>query len=300
MLNPLRQRTSENLITMLIRLAGYSSILFVALILVFLLREGLPALHDVAMLDLFGSRWYPIEQYYGVLPLVGGSILVTTGAILIAIPFGIGTAVFLSEFAPLWIKNLLKPIIEILAGLPSVVLGFLGIQIAAPFFRRFLDLPTGLTAFTGAVLLALISIPTIVSIAEDALNTVPPSYRQGALALGATGWQTVWGVTVPAARSGLLTAVMLGIGRSIGETMAVMMVTGNAPVLPAGLNALFLPTRTMTATIASEMGEVATGSSHYHVLFFIGIILFLISLIVNVVASSLTLRSRKRAERLLS
>lgn len=290
----------ERIINSLIILAGYSSILFVGLILVFLLREGLPALNDVPLKDLFSSRWYPIENYFGILALISGSILVTVGAILIAIPFGIGTAVFLSEFSPSWLRNLLKPIIEILAGLPSVVLGFLGIQIVAPFFRRFFDLPTGLTAFTGAVLLALISLPTIVSIAEDALNTVPPAYRQGALALGATNWQTAWGVTVPAARSGLLTALMLGVGRSIGETMAVMMVTGNAPVLPAGLNALFMPARTMTATIASEMGEVATGSPHYHVLFFIGIILFLISLIVNLVASSLALRSRKRSERLLS
>lgn len=290
----------ERIINSLIILAGYSSILFVGLILVFLLREGLPALSDVPLKDLFSSRWYPIENYFGILPLISGSILVTVGAILIAIPFGIGTAVFLSEFSPSWLRNLLKPIIEILAGLPSVVLGFLGIQIVAPFFRRFFDLPTGLTAFTGAVLLALISLPTIVSIAEDALNTVPPAYRQGALALGATNWQTAWGVTVPAARSGLLTALMLGVGRSIGETMAVMMVTGNAPVLPAGLNALFMPARTMTATIASEMGEVATGSPHYHVLFFIGIILFLISLIVNLIASSLSLRSRKRSERLLS
>ena len=290
----------ERIINSLIILAGYSSILFVGLILVFLLREGLPALSDVPLKDLFSSRWYPIENYFGILPLISGSILVTVGAILIAIPFGIGTAVFLSEFSPSWLRNLLRPIIEILAGLPSVVLGFLGIQIVAPFFRRFFDLPTGLTAFTGAVLLALISLPTIVSIAEDALNTVPPAYRQGALALGATNWQTAWGVTVPAARSGLLTALMLGVGRSIGETMAVMMVTGNAPVLPAGLNALFMPARTMTATIASEMGEVATGSPHYHVLFFIGIILFLISLIVNLIASSLSLRSRKRSERLLS
>ena len=227
-------------------------------------------------------------------------MLVTVGALLIGIPFGIGTAVYLSELAPAWIKNVLKPIIEILAGLPSVVLGFLGIQLAAPFFRQFLNLPTGLTAFTGAVLLGFIAIPTIVSISEDALNTVPSTYRHGALALGANHWQTIWGVTVPAARSGLLTAVMLGVGRSIGETMAVMMVTGNAPVLPSSLNALFLPARTMTATIASEMGEVATGSTHYHVLFFIGIVLFGISLAVNLTASSLALRSRKRAERLLS
>lgn len=295
-----RTAFGERIINSLIILAGYSSILFVGMILVFLLREGLPALNDVPLKALFGSRWYPIEKYFGILPLISGSILVTVGAILIAVPFGIGTAVFLSEFSPPWLRNLLKPIIEVLAGLPSVVLGFLGIQIVAPFFRHFFDLPTGLTAFTGAVLLALISLPTIVSIAEDALNTVPPAYRQGALALGATNWQTAWGVTVPAARSGLLTALMLGVGRSIGETMAVMMVTGNAPVLPGGLNALFMPARTMTATIASEMGEVATGSPHYHVLFFIGIILFLISLVVNLVASSLTLRSRKRSERLLS
>ena len=187
-----------------------------------------------------------------------------------------------------------------LAGLPSVVLGFLGIELVAPFFRTTFNLPTGLTGFTGATLLGFIAIPTIVSIAEDALNTVPPTYRHGALALGATKWQTIWGVTVPAAKSGLLTAIMLGVGRAIGETMAVMMVTGNAPVLPQGLNALFLPLRTMTATIASEMGEVATGSAHYHVLFFIGIVLFLVSLGVNILASSLTLSRRKRAERLLS
>ncbi len=293
-------RKPETWITLLIKITGYSSILFLALILIFLLREGLPALGDTSLANLFGSTWYPIEDYFGILPLLTGSILVTVGAIVIAVPFGVGTAVYLSEVAPLWIKNLLKPIIEVLAGLPSVVLGFLGIELVAPFFRTALNLPTGLTGFTGAVLLGFIAIPTIVSIAEDALNTVPPNYRHGALALGATRWQAIWGVTVPAAKSGLLTAIMLGVGRAIGETMAVMMVTGNAPVLPHGLNALFLPLRTMTATIASEMGEVATGSPHYHVLFFIGIVLFLLSLGVNVLASSLTLRSRKRAERLLS
>ena len=291
---------TEFWITLLIRVSGYSSILFVALILYFLLREGLPALGDVSFFRLFGTRWYPIEEHFGVLPLLTGSLLVTVSATLIALPFGVGTAVFLSELSPHWLKSILKPVIEVMAGLPSVVLGFLGIQIAIPFFRRFLDLPTGLTGFTGAVLLGFISIPTIVSIAEDALNSVPVTYRHGSLALGATRWQTIWGVTVPAARSGILTAVMLGVGRAIGETMAVMMVTGNAPVLPTRLNALFLPLRTMTATIASEMGEVATGAPHYHVLFFIGIILFVLSLMVNIAASSIALRSRTRAERLLS
>ncbi|WP_322507285.1 phosphate ABC transporter permease subunit PstC [Anaerolinea sp.] len=291
---------SEWFINLLIKVSGYSSILFVTLILIFLLREGLPALGVTPLSNLFGERWYPIESYFGILPLMFGSLVVTVGALIIAIPFGVGTSVFISEIAPPWVNSVVKPLIEILAGLPSVVLGFLGIQVAAPLFRETFNLPTGLSAFTGAVLLALIATPTIVSITEDALNAVPPAYRQAALALGATKWQTIWGVTVPAARSGILTAVMLGIGRSIGETMAVMMVTGNAPVLPQGLNALVMPVRTMTATIASEMGEVANGSPHYQVLFFIGIVLFLISLVINIAASWVSLRSRTRAERVLS
>jgi len=290
----------ERPITLLIRIAGYSSILFVTLILFFLLREGIPALRDVPLSSLFGERWYPIESMYGILPLLAGSFIVTVGAMMIALPFGIGTAVFIAEVAPLWINNILKPVIEVLAGLPSVVLGFIGIQVLVPFLRRFFDLPTGLTAFTGAILLGLIAIPTIVSIAEDAFNTVPAGYRQAALALGATRWQTIWGVTLPAARSGVLTAVMLGVGRAIGETMAVMMVTGNAPIFSFNPAALFMPARTMTATIASEMGEVANGSPHYEVLFFIGIILFGISLIVNILASSISLRSKNRSERSLS
>lgn len=294
------RRTQEWMINLIIKLSGYSSILFVTLIFIFLMREGLPALQNVPLSSILGERWYPIEGYFSILPLIYGSLVVTIGALLLAIPFGVGTSVFLSEIAPPWMNQMIKPLIEILAGLPSVVLGFLGIQVAAPYLRRLLDLPTGLSAFSGAVLLALIATPTIVSITEDALNTVPSSYRQAALALGATRWQVIWGVTVPAARSGILTAVMLGVGRSIGETMAVMMVTGNAPVLPSGWNFLFTPVRTMTATIASEMGEVANGSTHYQVLFFIGIVLFVMSLVVNIVASSVSLRGRTRAERVLS
>lgn len=290
----------ERPITLLIRISGYSSILFVTLILLFLLREGIPTIGETPVSSLLGTRWYPIEDLFGLWPLITGSLIVTIGAMLIALPLGIGTAVYMAEIAPPRVNNILKPVIEILAGLPSVVLGFIGIQLLAPFLRQALNLPTGLTAFGGAVLLALIAIPTIVSIAEDALNTVPSGYRQAALAMGATRWQTIWGVTLPAARSGVLTALMLGVGRAIGETMAVMMVTGNAAVLPRGLNALFLPARTMTATIASEMGEVATGSPHYHVLFFIGIVLFVLSLIVNLLASSVSLRGRKRSERILS
>jgi phosphate transport system permease protein len=290
----------ETLITIVIRASGYSAILFVGLIFIFLLTEGLPTLREVPLADLIGQRWYPIEAYYGLLPLLGGTLIVTLGAALLAMPIGIGTAIYVAEVSPRWLREILKPFIEVMAGVPSVVLGFIGMLVLAPYLRILFNLPTGLSALTGALLLAAISIPTIVSVAEDALDAVPRSYRDAALALGATRWQTIWRVTLPAARSGVLTAVMLGIGRAIGETMTVMMVTGNAAVVPKSLGALFAPARTMTATIAAEMGEVATGSTHYHVLFFIGIVLFLISLAINVTASSVVFRSRKRAERILS
>jgi phosphate transport system permease protein len=290
----------EFIITRAVKASGYSAILFVALIFFFLLREGLPTLGEVEMSSLFGIRWYPIEEHFGILPLITGSVIVTFGATLVAVPFGIGTAVYISEIAPRWMREILKPLVELLGGLPSVVMGFLGILILSPFLRVFLDLPTGLTAFTGSLLLGGIAVPTVVSVAEDALDSVPRAYREGAWALGATKWQTIWRVTLPAAKSGVLTAIMLGIGRAIGETMTVMMVTGNAPVLAIKLGSLFSPVRTMTATIAAEMGEVANGSVHYHTLFFIGMVLFIISLTVNIIASSVIFRSKKRAERILS
>ncbi|GAB4493796.1 MAG: phosphate ABC transporter permease subunit PstC [Anaerolineales bacterium] len=290
----------EFIITRAIKASGYSAIVFVALIFYFLLREGLPTLVEVPLGDLFSARWYPIESYFGLLPLISGSLLVTVGATLVAVPFGLGTAIFIAEIAPRWAREILKPLVELLGGLPSVVLGFLGILALAPNLRVLLNLPTGLTALTGSLLLGGIAVPTVVSVAEDALDSVPRAYREGAWALGATRWQTIWRVTLPAARSGVLTGIMLGVGRAIGETMTVMMVTGNAPALAIGLGAIFSPVRTMTATIAAEMGEVANGSVHYHTLFFIGMVLFLISLAVNITASAVVFRSQKRAERVLS
>ena len=290
----------EYVLTRLVRASGYSAIVFVALIFFFLLREGLPTFSEVQLSNLLSVRWYPIEEHFGILPLITGSIVVTLGAALIAVPFGIGTAVYISEVAPRWMREVLKPLVELLGGLPSVVLGFLGILILSPFLRTFLNLPTGLTALAGSILLGGIAVPTVVSVAEDALDSVPRAYREGAWALGATRWQTIWRVTLPAARSGVLTAVMLGIGRAIGETMTVMMVTGNAPVLALTPASLFSPVRTMTATIAAEMGEVANGSVHYHTLFFIGMVLFIISLAVNVAASWVLFGSKKRSERVLS
>ena len=290
----------EFLLTWIIKISGYSAIVFVGLIFFFLLKEGLPTLTEVSISNLFSDRWYPIEEYYGILPLISGSLVITIGATAIAVPFGIGTAVYISEIAPKWAREILKPLIELLGGLPSVVLGFLGILIFTPNLRVLLDLPTGLTALAGSIMLGFVALPTVVSVAEDALDTVPRSYREGAWALGATNWQTIWKVTLPAARSGVLTAVMLGVGRAIGETIIVMMVTGNAPVMATSLGALFSPVRTMTASIAAEMGEVANGSVHYHTLFFIGMILFIITLAINITASAVVFRQQKRSEKALS
>ena len=283
-----------------IRVTGVSAILFVGLIFLFLIREGAPAFVEVPLGDLAKVRWYPTEEYFGLIPLVMGSLLVTLGAALIALPLGLATAIFIAEIAPSWAREVLKPFVEVLAGIPSVVLGFLGMVALSPLVRQNLGAPTGLTALTGSVLLALMALPTIVSVAEDALDAVPTSYRNAALALGATRWQTIWRVVVPAASSGILTGMMLGIGRAIGETMTVMMVTGNAARVPTGPGDLLMPVRTMTATIAAEMGEVAQGSTHYHILFAIGMVLFLISFLVNLAAAAVVFRQVKRSERILS
>ncbi|MCE5247559.1 MAG: phosphate ABC transporter permease subunit PstC [Candidatus Polarisedimenticolia bacterium] len=294
------RKPSEFAIEALIKASGWSAVVFVLLIFLFLLREGLPTFAEVKLGSLFGLRWYPIEGHFGLVPLVWGSIIVTLGAALIAVPLGVAAALFIAEVAPRWLRELLKPLVEVLAGLPSVVLGFLGVIALAPLVRTSLGVPTGLTTLTGSILLALMALPTIVSVAEDALDAVPKSFRVGSLALGATRWQTIWRTTLPAARSGVLTATMLGIGRAIGETMAVMMVTGNAPQLLLAPRALWSPSRSMTATIAAEMGEVAKGSTHYHVLFTVGLVLFLISFGVNIAASSMLFKSRGGGGRMLS
>jgi phosphate transport system permease protein len=297
-----RQRTSfaEFAAERLIKASGAMAILFVFLIFAFLLREGLPAFTEVPLDNLLSTRWYPTENYFGILPLLFGSLVVTIGAAIIAMPIGLLTAIFIAEIAPRWLREILKPMIEVVAGIPSVVLGFFGVVVLSSVVRETLNLPTGLTAFTGSVILAYMALPTIVSVAEDALDAVPRSYRDAALALGATKWQTIWMVTVKAGKSGILTAMMLGVGRAIGETMAVLMVTGNAARISLDLNSLFMPVRTMTATIAAEMGEVAQGSTHFHVLFAIGIVLFVITFLVNLIASFAIFRQNKRSARLLS
>jgi phosphate transport system permease protein len=270
------------------------------LIFAFLAREGVPAFFEVKLNVLLSTRWYPTEGHFGLWPLILGSVLVTLGAGALAVPTGLMAAVFVAEVSPRWLREIVKPMIEVVAGIPSVVLGFLGMIALSPLVRQVFSAPTGLTALTGSLVLAYMALPTIISVAEDALDAVPRSYRDAALALGATRWQTIWRVTVPAARSGILTAMMLGIGRAIGETMAVMMVTGNAARMPLTLDSFMRPVRTMTATIAAEMGEVAQGSTHFHALFAIGIALFVITLLVNLVASLAIFQQTHRSERLLS
>jgi len=278
------RKLKEFIIEKLILICGVASIFFVVLIFLFLLKEGLAVFKIVNPFNfLFGKNWYPISEppKLGILPLILGSLLVTFGAAVISIPIGVGCAVYIAEIAPIKIKEVLKAGIELLAAIPSVVLGFIGMITLVPLVKNIFHLPTGLTALSGSIMLAFMAMPTIVSIAEDALYSVPKTYKEGSLALGATHWQTIWRVMLPAASSGILAAIMLGIGRVIGETMAVMMITGNAAVMP---RTILAPVRTLTATIAAEMGEAVVGSEHYFALFAIGIVLFIISFAINVTA----------------
>lgn len=270
----------------LIRLCGVSAILFVFGIFFFVFREGAGILFGD--LDLWKflttTEWYPTSHSnvrYGVLALIVGTFSVTTLAMLIAVPFGLGGAIFVSEFCTPKLRETLKVVIELLAAIPSVVWGFIGLSVMNPLIQQIFHVPVGLNVLNGALLLALMSVPIMVSIGEDALKAVPDSYREASLAMGSTRWQTVHRVLLPAARNGLLAAVLLGVGRAVGETMAVLMATGHAVNIP---HSPFDPVRTLTATIAAELGEASVGSPHYQVLFVIGILLFSITFAVNLSA----------------
>lgn len=271
------------------------SIIVLILIFLFLLKDGLPLFKNVGVLEfLLGKVWRPISTpaEFGALPLIAGSLLVTAGAAVIGIPLGVGCAVYIAEIANPRMKEYLKIIVELIAGIPSVVLGFLGVMVLSGWVKNALGLSTGLTAFTGAIVLAFMAVPTIATIAEDAIYSVPKDYKEASLALGATRWQTLYRVVVPASFSGILAASLLGIGRVIGETMVVLMVCGNAPAMP---HSLFQPVRTLTATIAAEMGETVRGSNHYYALFALAITLFLISFAINLVADVVVRGKRVRA-----
>jgi phosphate transport system permease protein len=287
------KRLQDTVARYVITLSGAVTILVLGLIFLFLMRDTLPVFKDVSLGELlFGREWEPLppQEKFGTLPLILGSIWVTVGSVAIALPIGVCCAVYIAELAPQRVRNPLKSLVEILAGVPSVVLGFLGLVLLAEWVKVTFHLMTGLTVLTGSIVLALMAMPTIISIAEDALVAVPREFRDGSLALGATHLQTIWRTLVPAAKSGIIAAVMLGIGRAIGETMAVMMVTGNARIIP---HSFFDSARTMTATIAAEMGETVHYSTHYHSLFAIGLILFLMTFILNTIADVVLHRARR-------
>ena len=282
----------EKAIKLTLFAAASTSILIVIGIFVFVGKEAGQFAIEPGAKELLGSRWVPVsfqKESFGLLPLITGSLLVTFLASLLTVPFGVGSSVYISELARPVEREILKPFIEILAGIPSVVIGFFGLVVLAPLIKAVFRLPTGLTALAGAVLLALMAIPTVISISEDAIRSVPESYKAASLALGASKMQTIWRVTVPAALPGIIAAVMLGMGRVIGETMAVMMVTGNAAVITASP---FESVRTMTATIAAEMGEVPFGSDHYRALFCVGIVLLLATFGLNMVAQKVLKKYR--------
>jgi phosphate transport system permease protein len=239
---------------------------------------------------LNGREWLPTSTpaaQFGLMPLILGTLWVSIFAIVIALPFGLAVSIYLSELANERIRSVLKPAIELLAGIPSVVYGFFGLVVLVPLIQQLFSLPVGETAFAGSLILAIMALPTIISIAEDAMRNTPKEMREASLGLGATHWQTIYRVVIPYSSSGITAAVVLGIGRAIGETMAVLMVTGNAAVIPTSL---FAPVRTIPATIAAELGEAASGGSHYQALFMLGCVLFMLTMLISVGAEMLNNR----------
>ncbi len=280
------ESTTEPIIELIIWLCGISAIIFVFGIFFFVFKEGAGFLFGGLDLKEFftSTEWYPnsaSNKRYGVLGLIAGTASVTALSMMIAVPFGLGAAIFISEFCSNRVKESLKITIELLAAIPSVVWGFIGLTVMNPLIINMFDAPIGLNVLNGGIILALMSVPIIVSIGEDALKAVPDSFREAAIALGATRWQVIYRVLLPAARNGLLAAVLLGIGRAVGETMAVLMATGHSIRIPTSI---LDSVRTLTATIAAELGEAPERSEHYQVLFVIGILLFIITFVVNLIA----------------
>ncbi|SFL50199.1 phosphate ABC transporter permease subunit PstC [Halanaerobium salsuginis] len=287
-------RTKEKIIKNILLFFAFSSILFLTGIIIVLFKEGAPIFTKVGIHEfLFSSDWYPTYEPpgYGIFNLLAGSIVVTIGAMVIAVPFGVASAIHISYILPQKYKNIVKPTIEMLAGVPSVIYGLFGMKILGPFLQKIFHLPTGLTALTAMIMLGIMALPTIVSLAEDAITAVPKNFRDASLALGANRLETMLRVILPTASSGIVTAIILGMGRAIGETMTVLMVAGGAALFPANI---LKPVRPMTSTIAAEMGEAPVGSSHYQALFGIAIILFLITLIFNIFADMAQQRFKKK------
>jgi phosphate transport system permease protein len=297
----LKQRKNKKLKEILIEkfffLNGVLAILILLGIFSLLFIKGFPAIRELGFKGFFGDAVWNPNAYgtpkYGILSLIVSTLMVTIGALVIAVPLGVACAAFLSELAPPRLREILKPVVEILAGIPSVVVGFLGIVLVNPLISKVFGISNGLNALNGAILLAVMSLPTIISLSEDALRAVPHAYKEASFALGANRWQTLIRVLIPSGLSGIIASVMLGMGRAIGETMTVLMATGNAPALTFNfLEAI----QTMTATIAIELGEVPYNTTHYYALFVIGFVLFVMTFIVNLV-SDLILQKYQEVER---
>ena len=291
------QKLKETLIEKFFLLNGILAILILLGIFSLLFIKGFPAIRELGWKSFFGSAvWNPTsyeKARYGILSLINSTLMVTIGALVIAVPLGVSCAAFISEMAPPRLREFLKPAVEILAGIPSVVVGFLGIVLVNPLISKVFGVSHGLNALNGALLLAVMSLPTIISLSEDALRAVPHTYREASLALGANRWQTLVRVLIPSGLSGIIASIMLGMGRAIGETMTVLMATGNAPALTFNfLEAI----QTMTATIAIELGEVPYNTAHYYALFVIAFVLFVMTFLVNLV-SDLILQKYQEVER---
>jgi len=287
-----RQR-KERTIRIFFFCVALASITTLALIVIFLFMEGLPIFSKVSIKDfIFGKYWYPTDDPadFGIFALIVASLAVTAVASAISIPLGVMTALYLAEVASARVREWVKPIVELLAALPSVVIGFFGMVVVAPFLQELLDIPTGLNLFNASLMLAFMSIPTICSISEDAIFSVPKELKEASLALGATHWETIWRVTIPASISGISTAIILGMSRAIGETMVVLMVAGGAAMIPMSL---FDPVRPMPASIAAEMAEAPFRGDHYYALFATGIVLFLFTLVFNMVAEHFSHKYRQ-------
>ena len=283
----IRHRPIEHGVRVLWFLCAISSIIAIFCILGFLLYDAVPAFIEVGLVPfLTGERWDPasVIPKYGTVPLVVGTLLVTVGAMVVAVPFGLASAIYIAELASPRMRNILKPAVELLAGIPSVVYGFFGLVVLVRLIQNFGHVSSGESVLAGSILLGIMALPTIISVSEDALSSVPRYLKEGSFALGSTHWQTIARVLVPAAIPGITAAIILGIGRAVGETMAVIMVTGNAAIIPDPIWNIFSPVRTLTGTLGIEMGEVAIGSTHYHALFGVAVLLLVITLIINLLS----------------
>ncbi|MCX6571406.1 MAG: phosphate ABC transporter permease subunit PstC [Candidatus Aminicenantes bacterium] len=284
-----RLERNDRLVRLALLVVAFSAVSVLLVITIFIVQQGTPIMFKYGLKSfLAGGNWYPSEKVFGLWPMIVGSLFVTAGALVIGIPFGLACAVVLTEFSSKKVRRVIKPVIELLAGIPSVVYGFMGVIILVPFIRQTFGGP-GLSVLAASIVLGIMILPTIISISVDSLQAVPPSYREGSIALGATRWQTVKMVLFPAARSGIIASIILGMGRAIGETMATIMIAGNAAEIPRSLLA---PVRTLTSNIALEM-SYATGE-HREALFATGVILFVIIMVLNTIANATSSRRRRQ------